>query len=131
MPCLDPVAGRRRHYERHRAEVLARTGEYQRTHRDALNAKSRERDALRRDFIDSFRTPCVVCGEDRIATLDFHHLDPRVKECDAGPLARHAEAFIATELAKCVSLCANCHRRFHAGNAEVAARISTHQQEVA
>jgi hypothetical protein len=39
---------------------------------------------------------CADCGQSHPATLDFHHLDP-AKE----------------EIAKCVVLCANCHRIRH------------------
>ena len=52
--------------------------------------------------------------------FEFHHWDPREKEfgISRDGMARRWEA-IAAELLKCVMLCANCHREFHAGVREL------------
>ena len=56
---------------------------------------------------------CVLCGEKEPVSLDFHHLDPKAKD---GAVARQPSiARVLAEIAKCVVLCANCHRKVHAG----------------
>ena len=58
---------------------------------------------------------CKCCGEDYAQCLELHHLDPTEKEFDpsAGSI-RSWESFLK-EAAKCVVLCANCHRKVHGG----------------
>ena len=60
---------------------------------------------------------CRGCGiAEPVAALEFHHLDPTAKEfgisVDGIP---RSWARVQAELAKCVLLCANCHRETHAG----------------
>ncbi len=57
---------------------------------------------------------CIKCGEDHIATLDFHHVNPSEKETEVVKLLRFSDwDLIESELCKCVLLCANCHRKTH------------------
>lgn len=58
---------------------------------------------------------CRLCSETFAQCLDLHHLDPTVKDfnpCEAYCMSW--DSFIK-EAAKCVVLCANCHRKVHAG----------------
>jgi hypothetical protein len=59
---------------------------------------------------------CSCCGEDATECLDLHHLDPTQKE---GTLARINDFGswnrILEEIAKCIVVCANCHRKIHTG----------------
>lgn len=58
---------------------------------------------------------CACCGETCSPCLELHHPDPSVKEDNPSNLvAVSFEAFL-TEAEKCVVLCANCHRKVHAG----------------
>lgn len=60
---------------------------------------------------------CKGCGRRFPARVfEFHHLDASKKEfaISAGGITRRWEK-IEAELAKCVLLCANCHRETHAG----------------
>ena len=59
---------------------------------------------------------CEQCGESHPACLDFHHLSKETKVSTLNRLARNKgkEAVLA-ELAKCIVLCANCHRKLHWG----------------
>lgn len=60
------------------------------------------------------RAGCVACGETFAGCLDAHHL--RDKEYPLGDLMRLGDLqMFQQELAKCVPLCANCHRKHHAG----------------
>ena len=61
---------------------------------------------------------CLVCGYDRcFAALDFHHRDPAEKEYNIAAmlLGSSAKGKLEKELKKCVVLCSNCHREYHAG----------------
>lgn len=63
---------------------------------------------------------CVMCGEDDYVALDLHHYDENTKLFQ---LSRAASTTtdrkkIVDEVEKCVALCANCHRKHHAGRAE-------------
>jgi len=55
--------------------------------------------------------PCVDCGEENIALLDFDHL--RDKTADVSSMIRDGASWelIAEEIAKCDVRCANCHAR--------------------
>jgi len=60
---------------------------------------------------------CRGCGlGSPVDALEFHHLDPKTKEfaISVDGIPRGWKK-IEAELAKCVLLCANCHRETHAG----------------
>ena len=57
---------------------------------------------------------CNRCGENHIACLEFHHLDPSQKEGNVGSKFRNVSTKkLLEEIAKCEVLCANCHRKEH------------------
>ena len=58
---------------------------------------------------------CRVCGESEPIALDLHHLDPSTKEGNPANLYGNSFKTIKREIRKCVVLCANCHRKVHAG----------------
>jgi hypothetical protein len=57
---------------------------------------------------------CKYCGEKHPVCLDSHHVDPTEKEGHISQLT-YAPKKLAAELAKCICVCANCHRKLHAG----------------
>ena len=64
---------------------------------------------------------CQVCGYDRcIEALEFHHLDPTQKDFGISHkgYTRSWEK-VKEEVDKCILLCANCHREFHAGKLQL------------
>lgn len=64
---------------------------------------------------------CAGCGRSgHPAIFEFHHRDPAEKSFGIGVdgVPRRWSAVVA-ELAKCVMLCANCHREVHAGIREI------------
>lgn len=85
---------------------------------------SKSSDAVRRwrqnvklRAINAMGGACVICGYKKCANaLDFHHLDPETKEFEFGKIVANPkkQERIADELAKCILLCANCHREAHA-----------------
>ena len=64
---------------------------------------------------------CRLCGEDSWECIDLHHMDPKTKEYNPSSLLKSGKPLdvIAKELVKCVALCANCHRKVHAGNLSI------------
>lgn len=67
---------------------------------------------------------CQGCGYDTChAALEMHHIDPKQKDFGFGKVTANPKAWplIVAELAKCVLVCANCHREIHAGVREVPA----------
>lgn len=67
------------------------------------------------EFIDSFKTACVRCGNADKRVLDFHHIDDSTKlfEVASRRVAGYAKNKIKAEIDKCEILCANCHRIHH------------------
>jgi hypothetical protein len=60
---------------------------------------------------------CTLCPERRAIALAFHHVDPtRKKFMVTAYRSRALRGAILEEMMKCVVLCANCHRRVHAGD---------------
>lgn len=58
--------------------------------------------------------PCCICGESSPECLDFHHL--RDKDIEVSKLRTNGSIKrVIEEISKCVVLCANCHRKVHAG----------------
>ena len=57
---------------------------------------------------------CSVCDEGRTACLDLHHKDPTTKEFELSEGYKRSIKAIKAELAKCIVVCANCHRVIHA-----------------
>lgn len=60
---------------------------------------------------------CVVCGESDLRCLDLHHKDPSKKKftLSISNYSRTEEAW-KEEIEKCITLCANCHRKLHSGD---------------
>jgi hypothetical protein len=59
---------------------------------------------------------CEKCGYNKnIASLEFHHKDPKTKEIklDQRKLSNSAMKVILNEFEKCTVLCSNCHREYH------------------
>lgn len=72
------------------------------------------------EVIDNYKEnhPCILCGESSKECLDFHHLHDKDVEVSKlrtfGSIRRVIE-----EIDKCVVLCANCHRKVHAGTINI------------
>jgi hypothetical protein len=85
--------------------------------RAAVGEGRRRRKADLRQFLQDYKATlaCVDCGERHPATLDFHHLDPAQKERSLGDIGKQgwSRKKALAEIAKCVTLCANCHRKRH------------------
>jgi DNA-binding CsgD family transcriptional regulator len=72
-------------------------------------------------LVQEFGGRCELCGYDEfLAALQFHHVDPELKEFGLAMrgLTRSMEA-LREEAAKCVLLCANCHAKVEWGAEEL------------
>lgn len=76
---------------------------------------------MKKELAELLGGKCAVCGYSRcVVALEFHHLDPEKKDFNIGAkIQAHAKAI--EEVKKCVLLCSNCHREFHAGLIDLAA----------
>jgi hypothetical protein len=56
---------------------------------------------------------CSICPESRWYTLDFHHV--KTKKYTISAMVRKGISWrnIKKEIAKCIIVCANCHRELH------------------
>ena len=61
---------------------------------------------------------CYYCNENEVVCIDLHHIDPKTKLFTVNSYSigmKHTQEEIMKELEKCIPVCANCHRKFHAG----------------
>lgn len=88
--------------------------EYRINHHKEAHQRYVRMKEMKRSRLDSLKTNCVKCGEDRSYVIDFHHVDPKTKEFTIIDKYRsRGDAELENEIKKCVCLCANCHREFH------------------
>lgn len=67
-----------------------------------------------KQYLDEIRAKgCIICGENCPCCIDFHHL--REKTFNLAEAKEKSRISTEEELQKCVLLCANCHRKLHAG----------------
>jgi len=117
MPMSDEA--RRREYNRlYVSRRLAVDPEFKRRHYERIKKNTEDKRAEFKVLIAAFRAQgCIVCGELEECCLDAHHVDPSQKDGSIYDMARRgcARSKFEAELAKCVCLCSNCHRKVHAG----------------
>lgn len=87
------------HYAKYREKYLKRNELQKQRTRDIINqAKS---------------VGCQHCSEQDLCCLDFHHLSG--KDFNVSEMGGRNDNLVIEEIRKCVVLCANCHRKAHAG----------------
>jgi predicted HNH restriction endonuclease len=80
----------------------------------------RKNNQLAKEWLNTLRTECKICGENRSWVLDFHHVNQKDKTFDisyysiSGTTAFETKKKkILEEMEKCIVVCANCHRDIH------------------
>lgn len=68
---------------------------------------------------------CVRCGEKDAVALDFHHLRDKSFGLGGHSSCKRSLEEVKAEIAKCVVLCSNCHRKLHAGRFDLTEIHST------
>lgn len=86
-----------------------------------VEAVARRRRVVKRTLVEEAGGECRICGYSRCQqALQFHHLDPAIKEFHLGQGgASRSLAKSRAEARKCVLLCANCHAEVEAGLAKM------------
>lgn len=87
--------------------------EYWEKNKIMLQEHSKTYRSNKRKIVNSLKTSCAKCGEDRLYLIDFHHIDPKQKSFTISDNYQKSTALLAEEVKKCVCLCANCHREYH------------------
>lgn len=112
MPIKDPEKRREAHrvymrdvwYPKNKKKHIALVGKRTKKHGKVI-----------REFILRAKAGgCTRCPENHPACLDFHHLDPTIKEFSISGQRGCSLETLQAEIAKCIVLCANCHRKEHA-----------------
>jgi hypothetical protein len=107
MPYKDPKVSKKKHKEY--------SAKYYENNKEAEKARINERrDKKRKEWKDyKASLSCSKCGFSHPACIDFHH-PPGTKEHSVNTLAQNGRFKLAyKEVAKCIVLCANCHRIHH------------------
>lgn len=101
MPSIDPEYAKK-HYAANKPRYME-------------NQKRRRRD--KKEWIDDLKKnfACKYCPENCYHCLDFHHARGK-KSGDISSIGRWwSIERLLEELEKCDVVCANCHRKLHAG----------------
>jgi hypothetical protein len=99
-------AASKSHYLNNRADRI----EYQKKN------KSR-RKGIATDYVNSTKIKCTYCDESTPCCLDYHHINPSDKEYSVSSMVAmgYPKETIDNEIAKCIVVCSNCHRKIHYG----------------
>lgn len=91
------------HYSEHKEQYMA----------VARNSR-KVRDAAYRAWKSTLK--CQLCSCSDTECLDFHHVDSKKKEISiSAGIHEVSSKRLINELTKCAVVCANCHRKIHAG----------------
>lgn len=94
-------------------ERTYKTAYYNRNKKD-YPIRTKKRRALLKTLIQNSKTHCKICGESEKICLDYHHLFDKKFILSQGHNIGSIKK-VKEEIAKCIILCANCHRKVHAG----------------
>lgn len=108
-------------YKDREIQLQAQKTHYNKNKEKFIN-RNKERRNKRKEWYQEFMSTrcCIVCQENSLECLDWHHLDPKEKDGQVGKMLNHFRSMenVFSEMNKCIILCANCHRKYHAGNLE-------------
>lgn len=95
------------------AKQLAKWRRYYRRNHAEMLRKKKEQRLSRIAYVNSFKTCCLMCGNADPRVIDFHHVEKKISSVAELKTNSASRAKIAAEIAKCIQLCANCHRIHH------------------
>lgn len=77
--------------------------------------KVKERQKEIKDWLSEYKSKlkCNRCDESFFYCLEFHHMDPSLKEGSISEMKGYSKKKILEEINKCEVLCSNCHRKEH------------------
>jgi hypothetical protein len=83
-----------------------------------------------KEFLENYKRehPCAKCGESDYRCIDLHHINPEIKkDVVSQMIGRYSRKKMLEEIEKCITLCANCHRKLHYElKKQTSAKMSTH-----
>jgi hypothetical protein len=107
----------KKYYREHRDEVLARSKKRQIEKKEEITKYNREwnQNHPNKRFVEEYKKnhPCELCGYSDPRALEFHHRNPEDKEFLVSSACRVGIDELKEEMAKCMVICANCHRILH------------------
>ena len=116
----ERLAGLRKRYRNdpsYREALKARAKAWRKAHPKWKRNRDGERRAIAKRFVGEYLAthPCVDCGENHPATLDFDHRNPKRKRycIGAGWASGILPKSLIKEMRKCDVRCSNCHRKRH------------------
>ncbi len=98
-------------YDKNKADVRAKSNQYYVDHKDEVLSREKRVRLSKQALVNSYKTPCVKCGESRLYVIDFHHKNPVEKSFAIS--YKTSKKALESEIQKCVCLCRNCHTEFH------------------
>jgi len=108
----------RQYYESHKEKVNLAVRRHRKNNPDKVKATLAK---YRKKHVKEIRTwyyelksklKCSNCSENNPYCLDFHHVNPELKEFTISQkITRKNKQQILEEIRKCIVLCANCHRK--------------------
>ena len=123
----EKKASRHRYYLKNRENakayrktepVKAYYRKYYQEHRERMNTQNLASMKRREEWIREYKrsVKCSMCNEsfpDCPGIIEFHHPDGEDKVAGVGRMGTVGKARLMAEIAKCIPVCANCHRRLH------------------
>jgi hypothetical protein len=96
-------------------ELTSQQRWYYKNRKKRIERKDHRRSEIRRWLYEykEQNCECARCDEGRPRCLDFHHPNEKDQSIAAMVVNGHSKDSIRTEIARCVVLCANCHRLEH------------------
>ena len=89
---------------------------YYAKNKKAFREKNKELSAITIKWLDEYKNTlkCSRCDESHPACLDFHHVYGE-KKFTIGEVKHRGYCVetVKAEIAKCIVLCSNCHRKLH------------------
>jgi hypothetical protein len=108
MPYKDPIKKKEKQQEYARKHYVNNT-------QKVKDATKKTDDMFKRQWKEFKATlSCLECGIYHPAVLDFHHIDPEMKNDSVHKLVQ-AKSYrkALEEVQQCIVLCSNCHRVHH------------------
>ena len=76
--------------------------------------RSLRRKKVKQQSVDYLGGSCSKCGYNKcLDALEFHHIDPSIKDKKYSHLRSAFSVKLKLELDKCMLLCSNCHKEVH------------------
>lgn len=100
-----------------RSCMAKRTHAYYEKNKTKVRSNMKKRRTFLSNLIQNKKhlSGCVFCFESEPVVLDYHHVDDKLFNISRMVRDRLTIEAIEAEIEKCVVVCANCHRKLHAG----------------